>query len=360
MNLSTFILTINFGRSPPDLSILTKPLLGAPCVCPFGSTLCFLEGLSSLPPGSFLFLLLPPLNCASTSEGSFSLTILLRLCFDWLCLGGTGTERGTGVAVDDLGGGIGGGFERGGGTLGRDGAGVDGRELGAEDPGTVLVLILILGPEEGIGEWMGDGADMTLGIFTGAGFGRGGAGGGTAAAAGAGVGTFTTGAGVGSFFGGDTAGEFEGLAGNTGVACLTTTGCGTGDAFREGGADIGAGEACLMGGEKAGLDLDRAEVGGEDEFADVLDLPNFNDSLGFGGAMTLGGAMLSGTTGAGGGWTTASRSNSVGTGTGGGAGAGVATGTGTRAGAGAGRACLTNGCSGLVRNFSVCVNCSFA
>lgn len=360
MNLSTFILTINFGRSPPDLSILTKPLLGVPCVCPFGSTLCFLEGLSSLPPGSFLFLLLPPLNCASTSEGSFSLTILLRLCFDWLCLGGTGTERGTGVAVDDLGGGIGGGFERGGGTLGRDGAGVDGRELGAEVPGTVLVLILILGPEEGIGEWMGDGADMTLGIFTGAGFGRGGAGGGTAAAASAGAGTFTTGAGVGSFFGGDTAGEFEGLAGNTGVACLTTTGCGTGEAFREGGADIGAGEACLMGGEKAGLDLDRAEVGGEDEFADVLDLPNFNDSLGFGGAMTLGGAMLGGTTGAGGGWTTASRSNSVGTGTGGGAGAGVATGTGTRAGAGAGRACLTIGCSGLVRNFSVCVNCSFA
>jgi len=41
---------------------------------------------------------------------------------------------------------------RGGGPLGRDGAGVDGRELGAEDPGTVLVLILILGPDEGIGE----------------------------------------------------------------------------------------------------------------------------------------------------------------------------------------------------------------
>jgi hypothetical protein len=360
LNLSTFILTINFGRSPPDLSIFTKPLLGAPCVCPFGSTLCFLEGLSSLPPGSFLFLLLPLFNCASTSGGNFSLTILLRLGFDWLCLGGTGTERGAGVEVDDLGGGIGGGFERGGGTLGRDGAGVDGRELGAEDPGTVLVLILILGPEEGIGEWMGDGADMTLGIFTGAGFGRGGAGGGTAAAAGAGVGTFTTGAGVGSFFGGDTAGEFEGLAGNTGVACLTTTGCGTGDALREGGADIGAGEACLMGGEKVGLDLGKAEGGGDDEFADVLDLPNFNDSLGLGGAMTLGGAMLGGITGAGGGWTAASRSNSVETGIGGGAGAGVATGTGARTGAGAGRACLTNGCSGLVRNFSVCVNCSFA
>ena len=152
LNLSTFILTINFGFSPPDLSTFTKPLLAALFINPLGSTLCLLNGLSPPPLGSFLFLLLPFLNCASTSDGNLSLTILLLLGFDWLCLRGTGTGRGAGVEVADLGGGAGAALGRGGGTLGRDGAGVEGRELGAEEPGTVLVLILILGPDEGIGE----------------------------------------------------------------------------------------------------------------------------------------------------------------------------------------------------------------
>lgn len=227
---------------------------------PFGSTLCLLKGLSSLPPGSFLFLLLPFLNCASTSGDNFSFTILLLLGFERVCLEGTDEGRGAGVEVADLDGGAATTLDRGGGTLGRDGAGVDGRELGAEDPGTVLVLILILGPDEGIGEWMGDGAEMTFGTLTGAGFGRGAgvadpAGVEVVGAAGRGVGAFTTGAGVGSFFGGDTAGGLEGLDGNAGASCFMTAGCGAGDAFRDGGADIGAGEACLMGGENVGCVL---------------------------------------------------------------------------------------------------------
>jgi len=77
LNLSTFILTINFFLSPPDLSILTKPVLAAPFTSPLGSTLCRLNGLSSALAASFLFLPFPFLNCASTSEGSLSLTILL-------------------------------------------------------------------------------------------------------------------------------------------------------------------------------------------------------------------------------------------------------------------------------------------
>lgn len=80
------------------------------------------------------------------------MTILLRFAFGWLCLDGPGVGRGAGVEVADLDGGAGAALVRGGGTLGRDGAGVDARELGAEDPGTVLVLILILGPNVGIGE----------------------------------------------------------------------------------------------------------------------------------------------------------------------------------------------------------------
>lgn len=149
---------------------------------------------------------------------------------------------------------------RGGGTFGRDGAGVEGRELGAEEPGTVFVLILILGPEEGIGECIGDGADIAFGMFTGAGFGRGcagaglatGAGAGAGEAEGSGTGVFTTGAGVGAFFGGEAAGGLGGLGGNIGDSCFITIGCGAGDGFREGGADIGAGEACLVGGENEG------------------------------------------------------------------------------------------------------------
>lgn len=111
---------------------------------------------------------------------------------------------------------------------------------------------------------MGDGAEITLGMLTGAGFGRGvpdagagvadtvGAGAGVGAATGGGTGVFKTRAGVGSFFGGGTAGEFEGFGGRTGDCCLIAAGCGAGDAFREGGADIGAGDACLIGGENVG------------------------------------------------------------------------------------------------------------
>ena len=136
--------------------------------------------------------------------------------------------RDAGITAADLGGGAGAALGRGGGMFGRDGAGVEGRELGAEEPGTVLVLILILGPEEGIGECMGDGADITFGILTGAGFGRGGTGAGAGAVVVAGaevgacetvdseVGVFATGAGVGALFGGNTAGGLEGLGGSTG------------------------------------------------------------------------------------------------------------------------------------------------
>jgi hypothetical protein len=188
------------------------------------------------------------------------LTILLLLVgFDWLCLGGTGAGRGAGVEAPDLSGGAGAAFGRGAGTLGRDGAGVEGREFGAEDPGTVLVLILILGPDEGIGECMGDGAERTFGMLTGAGFGRGAAAAVVVAAGieagvgfGDGTGVFATGAGVESFFGGDGTGGLAGLGGSTGDSCLTAAGRGAGDAFREGGADIGTGEACFIGGEKVG------------------------------------------------------------------------------------------------------------
>jgi hypothetical protein len=179
--------------------------------------------------------------------------------FDWLCLGGTGAGRGAGVEVPDLDGGAGAALGRGGGTLGRDGAGVEGREFGAEDPGTVLVLILILGPDEGIGECIGDGAEITFGMLTGAGFGRGAATAVVVAAGieagagfGDGIGVFATGAGVASFFGGDVAGGLAGFGGNTGDTCVTAASCSAGDALREGGADIGAGEACFTGGEKVG------------------------------------------------------------------------------------------------------------
>lgn len=153
---------------------------------------------------------------------------------------------------------------------------------------------------------MGDGAEMTLGTLTGVGFGRDGAeaavvvGAGVDAGAAActGVDAFATGAGVESFFGGDTAGECEGLDGSTGVSCLIAAGCGAGDALREGGTDIGAGEACLAGGEKVGCALDSAEGGGEDALADALDLPNLSDSLGFGCAMGFGGATFDGKRGA--------------------------------------------------------------
>lgn len=257
LNLATFIFTISFGFSPPDLSILTRPVLPAPLLGPFGSTLCLLNGLSSPPLMSFLFLLLLFLSWASFSEGNLSLTILLLLVgFDWLCLEGTGVGRGAGVEVPDLEGGGGAAFGRGGGTLGRVGAGVEGREFGAEVPGTVLVLILILGPDEGIGECMGDGADMTFGILTGGGFGRGAAAAVAVAAGidadagfGDGTGVFATGAGVGSFFGGDGTGGLAGFGGSMGDFCLTAAVCGAGDAFRDGGADIGAGEACFIGGE---------------------------------------------------------------------------------------------------------------
>ena len=57
---------------------------------------------------------------------------------------------------------------------------------------------------------------------------------------------------MGAFFGGDTAGGLEGFGGSAGDSCLTTVDCGAGDAFREGGADIGTGEACLIGGENEG------------------------------------------------------------------------------------------------------------
>ena len=185
--------------------------------------------------------------------------MLLLVGFDWLCLGGTGAGRGAGVEAPDLSGGAGAAFGRGAGTLGRDGAGVEGREFGAEDPGTVLVLILILGPDEGIGECMGDGAERTFGMLTGAGFGRGAAAAVVVAAGieagvgfGDGTGVFATGAGVESFFGGDGTGGLAGLGGSTGDSCLTAAGRGAGDAFREGGADIGTGEACFIGGEKVG------------------------------------------------------------------------------------------------------------
>ena len=219
------------------------------------------------------------------------------------------------MEVADLAGGAGAALGRGGGPLGRDGAGVEGREFGADEVGTVLVLILILGPEEGIGECIGDGAEITFGIFTGAGFGRGGAGAGAgvAVAAGAGAGAgeaagggtrvFATGAGVGAFLRGDTVGGLEGVGGSARGSCLTTVGCGAGDACREGGADIGAGEECLTGGENIGCVRDSAEGGGgEDAPPEALDLPNLSDSFGFGfGGATLGVAACNGTTGAGGG-----------------------------------------------------------
>lgn len=247
------------------------------------------------------------------SEGNLSLTILVLFSFAWLCLSGTGVARGTEVEAAGLGGGTGAALGRDAGMFGRDGAGVDGREFGAEEPGTVLVLILILGPEEGIGEWIGDGADMTFGTLTGAGFGRGGAGAcavvtvvvgvgaDTGETVGSGTGVFAIGAGVGAFFGGDTAGGLDGFGGSTGDSCLTVVGCGAGDAFRETGADIATGDACLIGGEKADCGLDRAEGGlGDDAPPDVLDLPNLRDSFGFGGATMLGGAACNGTTGTGG------------------------------------------------------------
>lgn len=162
---------------------------------------------------------------------------------------------------------------------------------------------------------MGDGADITFGMLTGAGFGRGvadadadaGAGVADALDAGAGVGTavgrgtgvFATGAGVGSFLGCGIADEFDGFVGRTGDSCFVAAGCGAGDAFREGGADIGTGEACLIGGENIGCVLDKAEGGGELALPDMLGLLNLRDNLGFGGAGTLGAGTREGTTGAG-------------------------------------------------------------
>lgn len=219
--------------------------------------------------------------------------------------------RDTGATAAGLEGGAGAALGRGGGMLGRDGAGVEGRELGAEEPGTVLVLILIFGPEEGIGECMGDGADITFGILTGAGLGRGGTSADVGAPAAAGaeigaceavdsdVGVFATGAGVGAFFGGDTAGRLDGFGGSTGDSCLTIVGRGAGDAFREVGADIGAGEACLIGGENMGWVRDSTE--GEVAPPDEFDLPNLRESFGFGGALAIGIADFGGTVGAGGG-----------------------------------------------------------
>lgn len=219
--------------------------------------------------------------------------------------------RDTGFTATDLGG-AGAALGRGGGMLGRDGAGVEGRELGAEEPGTVLVLILILGPEEGIGECMGDGADITFGMLTGAGFGRGGTGAGSGAVAAVvvevgacetvdnDVGVFATGACVGAFFGGDTASGLEGFGGSTGDSCWMTVGRGAGDAFREVGADIGAGEACLIGGEDMGWIRDSTD-GEEVALPDVFDFPNLRDSFGFGGMTAVGRADFGGPVGAGGG-----------------------------------------------------------
>ena len=107
-----------------------------------------------------------------------------------------------------------------------------------------------------MGECIGDGADMTFGILTGGGFGRAAADAVVVAAGieagagfGDGTGVFTTGAGVGSFFGGDSTGGLAGFGGSMGDFCLTAVVCGAGDTFREGGADMGAGEACFIGGE---------------------------------------------------------------------------------------------------------------
>ena len=78
-------------------------------------------------------------------------------------------------------------------------------------------------------------------------------------------------------------------------------GRGAGDAFREVGADIGAGEACLIGGENVGWIRDSTEGEGEVALPDVFDLPNLRDSFGFGGTIAVGRVGFGGTVGADGG-----------------------------------------------------------
>jgi hypothetical protein len=165
------------------------------------------------------------------------LTILLLFILTWSCLGGAGADRGTGVAVADRGGGAA--------ALGRGGAGVDGREEGADGPGTVLVLILSLGAADGMGELMAGGVEMAGGILTVTGLGRGGiddaAEGAAGGAGGGAAGVFAMGADVGVCLRGATVGG-ETRTGSTGDSRLTAVGRGAGDAFTNVWAVAGAGD----------------------------------------------------------------------------------------------------------------------
>jgi hypothetical protein len=195
---------------------LLPPLPLDPFVVWCGSKLCLLKGLSLLSPKSFLFLLLSFENRARSSGASRNLTILLLFILTWSCLGGAGADRGTGVAVADRGGGAA--------ALGRGGAGVDGREEGADGPGTVLVLILSLGAADGMGELMAGGVEMAGGILTVTGLERGG------------IDDAAEDAGGGATVGGET------RTGSTGDSRLTAVGRGAGDAFANVGAVAGAGD----------------------------------------------------------------------------------------------------------------------
>jgi hypothetical protein len=213
---------------------LLPPLPLEPFVVLCGSKLCLLKGLSLLSPKSFLFLLLSFENRARSSGASRNLTILLLFILTWSCLGGAGADRGTGVAVADRGGGATA-------ALGRGGAGVDGREEGADGPGTVLVLILSLGAADGMGELMAGGVEMAGGILTVTGLERGGIDDAAEGAAGGAAGVFATGADVGVCLRGATVGG-ETRTGSTGDSRLTAVGRGAGDAFTIVGAVAGAGD----------------------------------------------------------------------------------------------------------------------
>lgn len=253
--LPTFILTINLGRSPPDLSTRTSPFFPLALADELlGSVLGLLNGLSLSPFCSFRFLLPSLAKRARRLGARRSLTILLLFCFLGVdAVGTVGRDGGATLGRGDgaaLGRGDGTALGRGeGAAFGRGEGAALGRGDGAAEPFAVFVLILSFGIGRGMGDGIAGGVAIEAGILIGRGAGRAGTGFATTAGTlGRGTGVGAVGAGVATFLGGCIDGCC--IRGTSGVdaresGSLFTIGDGTGEGLVETGA--GDGEWCTVG-----------------------------------------------------------------------------------------------------------------